>query len=814
MSDNKLAERILQKLQDEPTRSFSAEKIARAIGMPKADEFTPVVQALAQLERDGKVEVTDLGEFKLVIKSQPLTGSFRGNERGFGFVNYDANMSDIYINSDDTLHAMNGDQVAVKILRQPKPGSDMGPVGKVTEIIEHHYQHMVGEFKTLTLGNFIGEIILKDKKLSNFKFYVTDKGLKPMDGEVVDATIATYPSDDAPGVITGAVQAVIGDEDQPGVDIMSSVIAHDVPHEFPEDVKKEAAAIPDHVLPEEKEGRKDVTDQPLVTIDAIESKDLDDAVVAWKLDNGNYHLGVHIADVTHYVHYGSPLDREAYKRGTSVYLTDRVIPMLPKKLSNGICSLNPGEERLAMGCEMEINPQGQVVNSWIGPTLMKSHARMTYKAVNAIIEDHDPQACEEYHDLVPMFETMNELHHILAKHRHERGAIDFDAPEAKIIVDSDGHPTDIELRERRTAERLVESLMLAANETVAKTFFNKHVPFLYRVHETPDQDRMKDFLDFLGVFGITVHGNPNHVTPKMLQQVLKDVAGKPEEQMVQVMMLRSMQQARYSEDELGHFGLAAKFYTHFTSPIRRYPDEMVHRMIKWYTANGTGAKAQAKFKDDLSEIAEHTSDTERRGIDTERDVDSMKKAEYMQDHVGETFDAQVSSVMKFGLFVELPNTVEGLVHISAMTDDYYEYDEKHLALIGRRTHRIFQIGQPLQVKLLRVDKDQREVDFELVNPENAPKTKLRVAGSSHGHGHGGHGNRNHDHRGVQHHRGHSGHTQHRSGDHNVDNGQRNSFQINRGQTRHSGDEPHRGRRRHNKGHRNHRREHDFTIRHR
>lgn len=757
-----LEDQILKYLTDNAGVSYSAERIAYHLGMDNGDQFTPVVQALAKLERDKKVQVTDKGEFEAVIKQQPLTGIFHGNDKGFGFVDYDPDLPDMYINPDHTLHALNGDQVTVKVLRPGKPGADQGPEGQVTSIVEHNYERVVGEFKQETVGNYIGEILLKDKKLNTYRFFVTDQGLKPMDGQVVTATVATYPDDDSPKVMTGAVTEVIGDKDEPGIDIMSVIYAHDVPHEFPKEALEQADKIPLHVLPEEKKGREDITDQPLVTIDAIESKDLDDAVVAWKMDNGHYHLGVHIADVSHYVKPGTPLDKEAFKRGTSVYLTDRVVPMLPKRLSNGICSLNPGEERLAMSCEMEIDENGKVINHRIFPSVMRSHARMTYKAVNRILEAHDPKTIAEYKNLVPMFETMGELHRILLKNRKRRGAIDFEAPEAKIIVDEKGHPTDIQLRERGLAERMIESFMLAANETVAEHYFKEKVPFLYRIHETPDKDRIKSFVDFLEVFGINVHGDINNVKPKMLQNVLKEVAGKPEEEMVQVMMLRSMQQAKYSDEELGHFGLGAPYYTHFTSPIRRYPDDTVHRLIKWYHEHGKDEKSKAHWRDKLPEIAEHTSVTERRGIDTERDVDSMKKAEYMEDHIGETFDAVVSSVMKFGLFVELPNTVEGLIHISVMNDDYYEYSEKHLALIGRKTHRIFQIGQPVQVKLLRVDKDLREVDFQIVHPENTPTTKIRVP---------------HDDR-----RGNHGHFNRR--DRNKHNGHVNNRQINRGQSRH------------------------------
>lgn len=770
---NKLKEQIITYLTQNTGISFSAEKVARVLGMDTADQFTPIVQALAELEREKKVQVNEQGEFEVIIQPTALTGTFHGNDKGFGFVDYDPDLPDIYINPDHTMHALNGDTVAVKILRDAKPGSDQGPEGQVTEIVEHNYDKIVGEFKQETVGSYIGEILLKDKKLSSYRFFVNDLGLKPMDGQVVTASVATYPDDDSPTVLTGAVTEVIGNSDEPGIDILSVIYAHDVPHEFPKEVMDEANQIPLHVLPEERQGRPDITDQPLVTIDAIESKDLDDAVVAWRMDNGHYHLGVHIADVSHYVKPGSALDQEAFKRGTSVYLTDRVVPMLPKRLSNGICSLNPGEDRLAMSCEMEIDEQGRIINHKIFPSVMRSHARMTYKAVNAILEAHDQKTIDRYKDLVPMFETMKEIHHILLKKRKRRGAIDFEAPEAKIIVDEKGHPTDIQLRERGLSERMIESFMLAANETVAEHFYKEHVPFLYRIHEHPDTDKIKSFFEFLSVFGINGRGDVNNVKPKMLQNVLKDVAGKPEEQMVQVMMLRSMQQAKYSDEERGHFGLGAEYYTHFTSPIRRYPDDTVHRLIKWYSQHGKGEEAKAAWRDRLPEIAEHTSFTERRGIDTERDVDSMKKAEYMEDHVGETFEAVVSSVMKFGLFVELPNTVEGLIHISVMNDDYYEYSEKHLALIGRTHHRIFQIGQPIHVKLLRVDKDLREIDFELVHPEEAPTTKIRVPHNDRRNGGRGRG------RNFQSHR-NNGHRSNRAND----NGQRNNRQINRGQTRH------------------------------
>ena len=725
MSESNLQEQILTFLQAHPDRSYSVERLSDELQFSGATAFTFLVKELANMERKKLVTTDDHDQFKLVQDTKVVDGSFHGNDKGFGFVRYDPDLPDIYINPDNTMFAFTGDDVQVEIIRPARPGSDRGPEGKVVSITQRNYSQIVGAFVPSTENaGFIGKVEIKEKKLSKYELLITDQGIHPTEGEVVIAEVSAYPDAKNPTRIVGIAKQVIGSVDDPGMDVLQVVYQHDVPSVFPEEVTDEANRIPDYVTEEDKKGRVDITDQPLVTIDGAESKDLDDAVVAWRLPNGNFHLGVHIADVSHYVTENSELDREAFKRGTSVYLTDRVIPMLPRRLSNGICSLNPDVERLAMSCEMEIDQEGHIINHKIFQSVIKSHARMTYDGVNQILEAHDPKTREKYADLVDMFDTMGDLHRILYKNRRHRGAIDFDDNEAKIIVDETGHPIDIQLRVRGLAERMIESFMLAANETVAKHYSLAKVPFIYRVHETPDADRMLSFFEFVTTFGVNVTGSSKDVKPKMLQDVLKKVAGKPEEAMVSVMMLRSMKQARYADQSLGHFGLAAPYYTHFTSPIRRYPDMMVHRLIRHYAENGTGEEARAKYRDNLPNIAETTSLNERRGIDTERDVDSMKKAEYMADHVGEKFDAVIDSVMKFGLFVELENTVEGLVHISVMDDDYYEYVEKQLALVGRKTHRTFRIGQPVKVQLMRVDKDQREVDFKLLNPEEAPKTDL------------------------------------------------------------------------------------------
>ncbi|CAH0418595.1 ribonuclease R [Periweissella ghanensis] len=751
MNEQTLQAQLASFLKANHTQSFSAQVLTDGLRLDDANAFTKVVQALAQLERDGKVVVNEAGEFTFAPENQKM-GIFHGNEKGFGFVKYDENELDVFISPANTLNALNGDEVAIEITRKSTDPS-RGPEGKVTEIMTHHYEKVVGQF---SLGSnkpgIIGSIKLTDKKILTYEFFVTDAGLTPQDGEVVTADIVTYPTAENPKEIYGVVTEVIGFKDEPGIDILQIVYNHDVPHEFPAEVLEQAQAIPDHVLDTEKAERVDITDQTLVTIDSIESKDLDDAVVVWKLPNGNFHLGVHIADVSNYVVEGTPLDAEAYNRGTSVYLTDRVIPMLPRNISNGIASLNPGVERLAMSADMEIDHNGEVVNHKLYTSVMKSHARMTYKAVNKILTDQDEATRAEYQELVPMFEAMEELHHIMVAKRKRRGAIEFDAPEAKIIVDENGKPTDIELRERGLSERMIESFMLAANETVAEHFDRLHVPFLYRIHETPDGQRAQSFFEFVQALGHPVKGDPNKLSPKLFQNILGELAETPEERMVSTMMLRSMKQAKYSNEPVGHFGLGAEYYTHFTSPIRRYPDLTVHRLIKWYEKNGLGEDATAKYRDKLAQIGEDTSQKERRAVDTERDTDAMKKAEFMEEHVGETFDAVVSSVLKFGMFISLENTVEGLIHISNMTDDYYQYIDSHMALVGRRSHRIFQIGQNVKVRLVRVDKAQSALDFVLVDPKSAPTTTLRApepqnnGNNRGGNGRGGDKRRPNDHR--------------------------------------------------------------------
>ncbi|WP_338214811.1 ribonuclease R [Lacticaseibacillus salsurivasis] len=726
-----LRNELLATFRRNPKIGFSVQSLNRALKLTDAQDFKLLVQALSGLENDDLIHQNDESRYMLGGKPQQLIGIFHGNEKGFGFVAVEGQDNDMFIAPPNTKFALDGDTVEVTIVRQARPGDSRGPEAAVTRIVEHKNTRLVGEYAPLSDGEhartgFIGTVTSHEKKLARYPIFIKDNGTVPELGDMILAEITEYPSQERPGSMVGLLVQNLGNKNTPGVDVMSLVLANDIYVDYPDDAMKQANDTPDHVTAEDRLGRRDITDQPVVTIDGDDSKDFDDAVVAWRLPNGNFHLGVHIADVSYYVTEGSALDKETYKRGTSTYLVDRVIPMLPFRLSNGICSLNPDVDRLAMSCDMEIDSEGHVVNHEIYQSVIRSHGRLTYNKVNQVLAG-DAEARAEYGDLVPMLELMADMHKILYAMRHHRGAIDFEENEAKIIVDDEGHPTDIVLRERGISERMIESFMLQANETVAEHYNRQHLPFLYRVHETPDEDRIKDFIDFMATFGLHVpikKGQP--ITPKMLQNVNTEVSGTPEEMMVNVKMLRSLKQARYSDEPLGHFGIAAKYYCHFTSPIRRYPDLIVHRLIRTYATQGTDEAVQTKWAEKLPDIAVQASTRERHSIDAERAVDDLKKAEFMADKVGEEFDGVVSGVAGFGMFVALPNTVEGLVHISRMTDDYYGFLESQMALIGERTHHIFRIGQTVRVKLENVDVEQRQVDFSLVPSDNTPTTDLEV----------------------------------------------------------------------------------------
>ncbi|WP_034551132.1 ribonuclease R [Carnobacterium funditum] len=721
-----IKEAILVYMNGQEQKAFKVKKISEGMALTSSADFKMLVSTLAEMEREGTVFLNKKGEFKLAEKDAVISGIFRASDRGFGFVSIEDEENDIYIPMNQTNFALDGDIVTVDIIRPAEPWFDKGAEGRVKAIIERKFTQLVGEFFAYTEEGveetgLYGYIEPKDKKLTDFRVFIEEKGIKPVDGAIVLVEITLYPDGEFPRSMQGIVKSIIGHKNDPGIDILTIVYKHGIQTEFPDEVMTQANEVPDKITEKDMDNRRDLRDEIVVTIDGEDAKDLDDAVTVKKLENGNFKLGVHIADVSYYVTENSPLDMEAYDRATSVYLTDRVIPMLPHRLSNGICSLNPNEDRLAMSCEMEIDATGKVVKHDIFQSIIRSYRRMSYTQVNQIIMDKDETVRKENEDLVPMFEEMAELHKILEGSRKTRGAIDFESPEAKIIVDPEGHPLDIVLRERGIGERIIESFMLSANETVSEHYTRMKVPMIYRVHEQPDSDRMQRFMEFVTAFGISVTGLSENVSPKNLQKVLKSVAGKPEETVISTMMLRSMKQAKYDVEPLGHYGLAADYYSHFTSPIRRYPDLILHRLIRSYSENGTGSDQKTKWSGLLPEIAIQSSKMERRAVDAERETDALKKTEYMVDKVGETYQGIIGSVLRFGLFIELPNTVEGLVHISNMKDDYYNFVEEQLMLVGERTGVVYRIGQKVEIRVTKANPETREIDFELIPDPDAPK---------------------------------------------------------------------------------------------
>lgn len=715
MDQQEMIDRLLDFMREEAYKPLTVTELEEAMGIEDASEFRDFVKTLVYMEEKGLVVRTRTNRYGVPEKMNLVRGHVSAHPKGYAFVIPDEpGMDDIFIPPGEINNAMHGDTVLVRV-----SGKQSGALreGSIVRILERKTTQIVG---TYTESKNFGFVIPDDKKFVGDIFIPKHASMGAVEGHKVVVKIMEYPEGRMSA--EGEVIQIIGHKNDPGVDILSIIHKHQIPLEFPEEVLAEAQQMPDRISEEELKGRRDLRNETIVTIDGADAKDLDDAVTVKKLPNGNYKLGVHIADVSHYVKEGSPLDQEAFRRGTSVYLVDRVIPMLPHKLSNGICSLNPHEDRLTISCEMEINDKGTVVNYEIFPSVIRSKERMTYSDVNRILVDHDEELREKYRELVPMFEMMAELAAILRKKRMIRGAIDFDFKEAKVLVDEEGHPIDVVIQERSVAEKLIEEFMLVANETVAEHFYWLDVPFIYRIHEDPKEDKLHNFFEFITNFGLIVRGTANSVHPRALQDILDAVRGKPEEMVVSTVMLRSMQQAKYYEECLGHFGLSTKFYTHFTSPIRRYPDLIVHRLIHTYLIDGKLDPAtREKWQERLPDIALETSKAERRAADAERETDDLKKAEFMADKIGEEFDGIISSVTNFGLFVELPNTVKGLVHVSYMVDDYYHFDERQYAMIGERTGKVFRIGDEIRVRVVNVNIEERSVDFEIVGMKDNRK---------------------------------------------------------------------------------------------
>ena len=701
-------DKLLQYMKEETYKPLTVQELEVAFGIQDSGDFKDFVKALVKMEEKGLVVRTRANRYGLSEKMNLVRGKLTGHAKGFAFVVPDEpGMDDIFIPPTETHNAMHGDTVLVRV---SSASSGQRREGSIIRIIERGVEQIVGTY--VESKNF-GFVIPDDKKFANDIFIPKEASKGAVEGHKVVVKLTTYP--EGRKSAEGEVVTILGHKNDPGVDILSIIHKHGLPIAFPDEVLQQANAVPDTIDESELVNRRDLRGETIVTIDGADAKDLDDAVTVTRLANGNYKLGVHIADVSYYVQEGSPIDREAAERATSVYLVDRVIPMIPHRLSNGICSLNPRVDRLVLSCEMEIDGEGHVVSHEIFQSVIKTTERMTYHDVNRILVDQDEETRARYETLVPMFELMEELAAILREKRMKRGAIDFDFKESKVLVDENGKPTDVVLRERSVAERLIEEFMLVANETVAEHFHWLDVPFIYRIHEDPKEDKLRKFFEFITNFGYIVKGTANQVHPRALQEIIEEVQGKPEEMVVSTVMLRSMQQAKYDPECLGHFGLSTQFYTHFTSPIRRYPDTIVHRLIRTYLIEGKLDEAtREKWNAQLPEIAEHSSKMERRAVDAERDTDELKKAEYMEDKIGEEYDGIISSVTNFGMFVELANTIEGLVHVSYMTDDYYRFDERHYAMIGERTGNVYRIGDEITVRVVKVNKDEHSIDFEIV----------------------------------------------------------------------------------------------------
>lgn len=663
-------------------------------------------EVLESLVADGKITIDVKGKFK-VSDENMLVGTYIGNSRGFGFVEVEGEDQDIFIPENATKGALHNDIVQVKVL---EGRSGKRREGVIVGIVERKTDEVVGTFaKSKNFG-----FVVTDNKKFNRDIYIPKEFTKgAVTGHKVVVKITNYGSKEKKP--EGRVVEILGHINDPGVDIMSIVKGYGLPTEFPGPVMKYIDNIPEEVDPKEYSGRVDIRDIDTVTIDGEDAKDLDDAITLSK-EGDIYKLGVHIADVSNYVKEGSVLDEEALKRGTSVYLVDRVIPMLPHKLSNGICSLNAGVDRLALSCFMDIDSKGNVVGHRICETVLNVTRRMSYNSVQKIL-DGDEEECKEYEPLVPMFHLMKELADILREKRRKRGSIDFDFPESKIILDEKGRPIEVKAYERNSATKIIEDFMLIANETVAEDYFWQEIPFVYRTHENPDPEKLQKLGIFINNFGHTIRIGQDEVHPKELQKLLKKIEGTAEEPLISRLTLRSMKQAKYTVSNDGHFGLATQYYCHFTSPIRRYPDLQIHRIIKENLRKGISDKRANHYNRILPEVASQSSAMERRADEAERDVEKLKKAQYMKKFIGEQFEGVISGITTWGLYVELPNTIEGMVKVTNLRDDYYFYDEESYTMIGEHTKKTYKLGQKVMIEVMGVDSLARTIDFELVEEE-------------------------------------------------------------------------------------------------
>lgn len=699
--------KIYSLLCDDLYVPMRTKEIAILLDIPKSDRES-LQEVLDALVEEGLAEVSKKGKYQKAHKVY-LEGKFASHAKGFGFVTVAGEPEDYYIPEKYVGDAFHGDMVRIELLPNSR--------GKrkeacITEVVSHDISTVVGTYEK---NKNYGFVLSDNARITQDIFIPQGKDMHAVSGHKVVCQLTSYGkgNKNPEGVIT----EILGHRNDPGVDIMSIVRGFDLPTEFPEKVLKQATRVANDVSDADCAGRLDLRDVQMVTIDGEDAKDLDDAISICRKGDA-YELGVHIADVSNYVQEHSALDAEAIRRGTSVYLVDRVIPMLPHTLSNGICSLNAGEDRLALSCIMTIDAKGNVTDHTIAETVVNIDKRMSYTSVKKILEDHDDAEMEAYRDFVPMFTLMEELAGILRNKRMRRGSIDFDFPETKIILDKFGKPYDIKPYDRNVATKIIEDFMLIANETVAEHFYWQEIPFVYRTHGVPDGEKIHKLATFIGNFGYTIKGNADEIHPKELQKLLSRIAGTPEEDFISRLTLRSMQQAKYTVDCTGHFGLAADYYCHFTSPIRRYPDLQIHRIIKENLRGRFDGKRREHYDSLLPMIATETSRLERRAEEVEREVDKLKKVEYMAEHIGETYEGIVSGVTGWGLYVELPNTIEGLVHISTISGDYFHYVEETYELVGERTNRHYKLGQQIKVVVDACDMAARTIDFVLAEEED------------------------------------------------------------------------------------------------
>lgn len=704
--------KIIGFVNDEKYTPMRAIDIALFMEVPSKDreEFNSIID---ELYKAGEIDITKKGKIMTPEQMNIISGTFVSHSNGFGFVVPDKELNgDIFVPASAVNGAMHKDKVWCRIVNT----FGKRPEGEIVRVVEKGMNTIVGTFQRTKAFGFV---VPDDKKIAQDIFIEKKFSKGAVTGHKVVVKIIKPPKDGKSP--EGVVTEIIGHINDPGVDILSIIKQFELPLDFPDDVYNEIENIDDEVDLSKFSDRKDLRNLQMVTIDGEDAKDLDDAVSISKLDNGNFKLGVHIADVSNYVKENSPLDKEALKRGTSVYLVDRVIPMLPHKLSNGICSLNAGVDRLALSCLMEIDKNGNVVSHEVCESLIKVDKRMSYTVVNDLLTNENSEYLEEHKDFMEMFKNLEEIRNILIKKRTKRGAIEFDFTEAKIILDENGKPIDIKPYERNIATSIIEECMLICNETIAEQFFWLETPFVFRSHAEPDTEKVQKLSEFIYKFGYKIKGSSTH--PKAFQKVLDDAKGSPEEVIINRVVLRSLKQARYTSENEGHFGLAAKYYCHFTSPIRRYPDLEIHRIIKEYLTGNLNEKRTRALDKKVPEIAKQASIRERVAEDAERETDNLKKVQFMQDKEGQSFDGIISGVTNWGIYVELPNTIEGLVAVRNMEDDYYIYDEENLQYIGERTHRVYALGDKVRVKLVRANVSERNLDFEF--EENYTESEFR-----------------------------------------------------------------------------------------